>query len=433
MIRLIAIILTLTGALMAVNLPQIYTQKLSNNLEVVAIPMHNNTGVVSVEIIYKVGSRNEVMGKSGLAHMLEHMNFKSTKNMPAGEFDKIVKKLGGINNASTSFDYTRYFIKTSTRNIDKSLSLFAEMMENLVLDDSEFQPERSVVAEERRWRTDNNPTGFLFFNLFNLAYLNHPYHWTPIGFMDDIQNWKIDDLREFHKLWYQPQNAIVLVSGDLDQESIFKHTKKHFEKIKNRTDLKEIITKEADQNGARRAILHKESEVEMLAIAWRGVAFDSPDSVKLNALASILGDGTSSRLNERLKDKEHLVNSISVFNMDLKDEGLFIIIAACNSGVEATKVEKIILEEIELLKKKAPTKEELDKVKIASKAEFVYALESSDSVSRLYGDFLARGNIKPLLEYEKSLEALKPKDIESVANKYLNSRTSTTLILKKGD
>lgn len=418
---------------MAVNLPQIYTKKLDNNLEVVAIPMHNNSGVVNVEVIYKVGSRNEVMGKSGLAHMLEHMNFKSTKNMAAGEFDTIVKSLGGVNNASTGFDYTKYFIKTSTHNVDRSLSLFAEMMENLTLSDEEFQPERSVVAEERRWRTDNNPMGFLFFNLFNLAYINHPYHWTPIGFMDDILGWSIDDLKDFHASWYQPQNAIVLVSGDLDKDEIFKLTQKHFGEIKNRTTLPIINTKEVEQNGARRATLYKDSEVELLAIAFRGVKFDDPKSVQLNALASVLGDGDSSRLSERLKDAEHLVNSISVFNMALKDEGLFVIIAACNSGVDATKVEKIILEEIAKIQKTAPTKEELDKVKINSKAEFVYALESSDSVARLYGEYLARENLKPLLSYEKDLEALKPKDLSMVASEFLLEAKSTTIILKKGN
>ena len=182
------IFIMISGELMGSSLPKYYTKTLENGLQIVAIPMKNGTNVISTDIFYKVGSRNEKMGKSGIAHMLEHLNFKSTKNLKAGEFDEIVKGFGGVNNASTSFDYTHYYIKSASKNMDKSLELFADLMENLTLKDEEFQPERDVVAEERRWRTDNNPMGYLQFRLFNNAYIYHPYHWTPIGFMSDIQN-----------------------------------------------------------------------------------------------------------------------------------------------------------------------------------------------------------------------------------------------------
>jgi len=157
------------------------------------------------------------MGKSGIAHMLEHMSFKSTKNMEAGELDRIVKSFGGVDNASTGFDYTTYYIKSSAENLDSSLSLFAELMQNLLLKDEEFQVERDVVAEERRVRTDNPPLGYMYFRLFNTHYVKHSYHWTPIGFMDDILSWKIEDIRDFYKRYYQPNNAILIVSGDIDE------------------------------------------------------------------------------------------------------------------------------------------------------------------------------------------------------------------------
>ena len=160
--------------------------KLENGLEIYHVPVNSGSKVISVDVFYKVGSRNEVMGKSGIAHMLEHLNFKSTKNLRAGEFDEIVKGFGGVNNASTGFDYTHYFIKASNENLDKTLGLFAELMKNLSLKDKEFQPEREVVHEERRWRTDNNPMGYLYFRLYNHAFIYHSYHWTPIGFIKDI-------------------------------------------------------------------------------------------------------------------------------------------------------------------------------------------------------------------------------------------------------
>ncbi len=191
MLKLLNALIITTGVLMSASLPAYQTQTLENGLQVVVIPMENKTSVISTDIFYKVGSRNEVMGKSGIAHMLEHMNFKSTDNLKSGQFDEIVKGMGGLSNASTGFDYTHYYIKSSTKNLNKSLDLFGELMESLKLKDDEFQPERNVVAEERRWRTDNSPLGYMYFRLFNNAYLYHPYHWTPIGFMGDIQNWKL--------------------------------------------------------------------------------------------------------------------------------------------------------------------------------------------------------------------------------------------------
>ena len=218
MIKIILSITILIGVLMGETLPKHYTKTLKNGLQVVVIPMPNGSDVITTDIFYKVGSRNEVMGKSGIAHMLEHLNFKSTKNLKAGEFDEIVKGFGGVNNASTGFDYTQYFIKSSSANLPKSLELFAELMSNLNLKDDEFQPERDVVLEERKWRTDNSPMGYLYFRLFNNLYLYHSYHWTPIGFTNDIKNWTLKDIQDFHATYYQPNNAILIVAGDINQK-----------------------------------------------------------------------------------------------------------------------------------------------------------------------------------------------------------------------
>jgi len=167
-------------------IPKHYKQTLKNGLEVYVVPLKNNSGVISTSIFYKVGSHDEILGKTGIAHMLEHMNFKSTKNLAEGEFDSIIKSHGGVNNASTGFDYTHYYIKSASTKLSISLQMYAELMQNLNLSDEEFQKERDVVAEERRWRTDNNPIGYLYFRLFNTHYISHSYHWTPIGFMHDI-------------------------------------------------------------------------------------------------------------------------------------------------------------------------------------------------------------------------------------------------------
>lgn len=414
------------------SLPNYYTKNLDNGLQIVAIPMDNNTNVVSVDVFYKVGSRNEVMGKSGIAHMLEHLNFKSTKNLKAGEFDEIVKGFGGVNNAGTSFDYTHYYIKTSSKNTDKSLELFSELMQNLTLNDEEFQPERDVVAEERRWRTDNNPMGYLQFRVFNNTFVYHPYHWTPIGFMDDIKNWTIEDIKDFHSTYYQPQNAIVVVAGDIKKDDVFSYVEKHFKDIKNTKEIPSSIhTIEPKQDGERRAIINKESNVQMLAMTYHIPNFEHEDQIALSALSQLLSSGKSSILQKVLVDEKRLANSVYAYNMELKDPGVFMFMAVANENVDALKIEKEILDIISKIQKGEIKEKELDKLKINTKADFIYSLESSSDVASLFGTYLVRDNIKPLLEYEANLEKLKVEDIVNVAKKYLVKENSTTLILKE--
>lgn len=418
---------------MSSSLPRYETKTLKNGLQIVVIPLENSTNVISTDIFYKVGSRNEVMGKTGIAHMLEHMNFKSTKNLNAGEFDKEVKSIGGVNNASTSFDYTHYYIKSSTDNLSKSIELYAELMQNLNLKDKEFQPERDVVAEERRWRTENSPVGYLYFAMFNNSYVYHPYHWTPIGFMNDIQTWTIKDIKKFHKTYYQPSNAILMVTGDVKAKDVFKKAKKEFGDIKNTAKIPEVKFKEPEQDGPKRIIIHRESEVEILAITFHIPDFKDKDQVTLSVISEILYSGKSSRLYKELINKQRLVNSIYAYNMENIDPGLFIFLASCNPGIKAEDVEVELIKQIKLIKNEKVTKAEIDKVKINTKADFIYSLESSTSVANLFGSYLVRGDLEPLLTYEDDVQKVTAKKVQEIANKYFNFDKSTTLILKKGN
>jgi len=431
--NLLYTIILLQGILMGNSLPKYYEETLGNGLKIVVIPMDNGTNVITTDIFYNVGSRDEVMGKSGIAHMLEHLNFKSTKNLPAGEFDKIVKGFGGVNNASTGFDYTHYYIKSSSKNLSKSLELYSELMENLTLKDEEFQPERDVVAEERRWRTDNSPMGYLYFKLFNNTYTYHPYHWTPIGFMEDILSWKIEDIRDFHDRFYAPNNAIIVIAGDIKKDEVFSEAKKYFSHIQNkypkRIDL--LHTIEPKQDGEKRVIIKKDSEVQMLAITFHIPNYLSEDQIALSALSELLSNGKSSRLNKLLVDEKRLVNAIHSYNMEQKDPGIYLFLAVCNPNIDALEVEKIIWDEIEKIKQGDVKKSEIEKVKINTKSDFVFSLESSSDVASLYGSYLIRGDISPLMNYEENLDNVTLKDIANVAKKYLQKDNSTTLILKK--
>lgn len=432
MIKILIALILILGTLMASSLPKYETKTLKNGLQIVVIPLENSTNVISTDIFYKVGSRNEIMGKTGIAHMLEHMNFKSTKNLDAGEFDKEIKSIGGVNNASTSFDYTHYYIKSSTDNLGKSLELYAELMQNLKLKDKEFQPERDVVAEERRWRTENSPLGYLYFAMFNNAYTYHPYHWTPIGFMNDIQTWTIKDIKDFHKIYYQPSNAILMVTGDVNAKDVFKKAKKEFGDIKNKTKIPKFKFIEPEQDGPKRVIIHRDSEVEMVAIVFHIPNFKNKDQITLSVISEILFSGKSSRLYKELIDKKHLVNSVYAYNMENIDPGLFIFLASCNPGVKASEVEKELIKQIELIKNKKVAKKEIEKVKINTKADFIYSLESSTSVANLFGSYLVRGDLEPLLTYEEDIKKVTIKQVQEIANKYFDFDKSTTLILKKG-
>jgi predicted Zn-dependent peptidase len=432
--KILILTIVILGELMASSLPKFYEKTLSNGLKIVAIPLDNGTDVISTDIFYNVGSKDEVMGKSGIAHMLEHLNFKSTKNLKEGEFDKIVKSFGGVNNASTSFDYTHYYVQSSSKNLSKSLELYADMMENLTLKDEEFQPERDVVTQERLWRTDNNPMGYLYFKLFNNSYTYHPYHWMPIGFMEDIKNWSIEDIRDFHQRFYTPSNAIVVVAGDISKDEVFTKVTKYFSNIRNtKKSLNKVSNRymqEPKQDGAKRVIVKKESQIEMLAITFHIPNYEHKDQVALSALSELLSSGKSSKLNKILVNDKQLVSAVHAYNMELTDPGVYMFLAMCNPGVDAKKVEKIILKEIQKIKKGNITKSEIEKVKLNTKADFVFSLESSSSVASLYGSYLIRGNIKPLIEYENNINNLKTEDIIEVANKYFTKDNSTTVILK---
>ena len=419
------------------TLPAHHTRTLDNGLQVTVIPMENHSGVISTDIFYKVGSRDEILGKTGIAHMLEHMNFKSTKHLAEGEFDRIVKSHGGINNASTGFDYTHYFIKSSAENLNISLELYAELMQHLNLSDEEFQKERDVVAEERRWRTDNNPVGYLYFRLFNTHYVSHSYHWTPIGFMEDILSWNIEDIREFHARFYRPDNAVLVVSGDIAPETVFAQAEKYFATIANpvpacKASLIETnIPREPAADGSKRVVLHRENnEAETIAITYTIPDFSHEDQVALSAISELLSAGKSSWLQQELVHKKHLANQVYGYNMELTDPGVFLLLAVGNPDITAETLESSLLAQLERLKTDLVTQEDLDKIKINTKLDFIHTLESSSSLSDLYGSYLVRGNLTPLLEYEENLDKITPKMIQDVAKRYFDHDKATTVILR---
>lgn len=249
--------------------------------------------------------------------------------------------------------------------------------------------------------------------------------------MGDIKSWTIEDIKKFYKTYYQPKNAIIIVAGDIESNTVFKLAKKHFENIKNTSDIPQIHTIEPVQNDKRFIEIKKDGqEVELYALAYKIPNYESKDQIALSVLSYILSGGKSSILVDNLVNKEKLARSVQAFNMDLKDEGLFIIIASGNKNIKAKNIEKSVLVQLEKIKKGNISEAELAKAKINIKAEFIYSLQDSAQVSNLYGNYFAKGNIQPLLDYENNFEKLTKSDIINVAKKYFVNEKSNTIFLK---
>jgi len=321
-----------------------------------------------------------------------------------------------------------------------SLELYAELMQNLNLTDEEFQKERDVVAEERRWRTDNNPIGYLYFRLFNTHYVSHSYHWTPIGFMEDILSWNIEDIREFHTRFYRPNNAVLIVSGDIDPSEVFAQAEKHFGSIKNPDRTKNCslietnIPREPAVDGSKRIELHRENnEAETIAITYSIPDYAHEDQVALSAISELLSAGKSGWLPQELVSRQRIANQVYGYNMELTDPGVFLLLAVANPDVTAEQLETALLEQVERLKTTTITQAQIDKIKINTKLDFIHTLESSSSLSDLYGGYLVRGDLSPLLEYEENLDKITPEVIRTVANKYFDNSKATTVLLRKNN
>ncbi|HWV47561.1 MAG TPA: pitrilysin family protein, partial [Nitrospira sp.] len=272
---------------------------LANGMKVLLVEVPK-APVATVQVWYKVGSRNEVMGRAGLSHMLEHMMFKGTARYPKGSFSRIVRKNGGIDNAFTGQDFTAYFENVAADRVGLALELEADRMQGLILDHNEFQTERDVVKEERRLRSEDDPQGALVEALFAQAFLSHPYHWPVIGWFADLDAMSLEDLQRHYDTFYSPNNATLVVVGDIKAESLLPTIKRLFEPIPRGPSPKQTLSPEPEQRGERRFLLKREAQVPFVMMGFRVPNYSNEDSYALDILESILSHGKSSRLYQSL-------------------------------------------------------------------------------------------------------------------------------------
>lgn len=403
--------------------------KLDNGLKVLVIEDHK-APLATFQIWYRVGSRDEPAGKSGISHLLEHMMFKGTPKYGSKTFSKMVKRKGGVDNAFTTKDYTMYYQTLASDRIDISIELEADRMQNLILDPKEFIAERDVVMEERRMRYDDDPQNSLYEEVVAAAFNSHSYHWPVIGWMSDISSIERSGLLNHYKAYYSPDNAVIVVSGDVQADEIIKKIKASFGDISPTSGRVVVTSKEAEQKGERRISLKREAELPYIITVYHTPSFPHPDSYALEVLGMILSGGKSSRLYRSIVYEKKLAIGASADYSGLnKDPYLFLFDATAAPGKDIKDVENALYAEIEKIKKELPSEREVQKAKNQIEASFVMGQDSIYFQAEIAGMFEMLGSWKLKEQYLENIRKTTPEDVSGVAKKYLHEDNRTVGIL----
>jgi zinc protease len=429
-LQVIALVLVILPA-HALNL-DVTDFKLANGMEVVVIPDHR-APVVTHMVWYRVGSADEVSGKSGLAHFLEHLMFKGTTKHPPGDFDRLVSVNGGEGNAFTTRDYTAYFQRIAADRLPLVMELEADRMQNLVLTDANVLPELDVVREERRMRTDNDPSALLGEQIEAAMYTAHPYGKPVIGWMSEVAKLTRDDAMDFYKAHYTPANAILVVAGDVTPEQVRTLAEVNYGALKNTfTPVDRVRTVEPDPIAARRVMMtDARASSPMFQRSYLVPSYATAQGREANALdllGEILGGGTQSRLYKSLVVEQKLASNTGAwFSGNSLDSGTFGVYGVPNAAVDIGKVETAIDLVLADLVKNGVTQQELDRVRNQALAEQVYLLDDQTSLARIFGTGLTTGQtVKDLLDSDLETAKVTPDDIKQAAVKFLQLKRSVT-------
>jgi zinc protease len=407
----------------------VYETTLPNGLKVILLENHK-APLVTFQVWYRVGSRNEAWGKTGLSHVLEHMMFKGTKKVGPQEFSRMIQEHGGNDNAFTSQDYTAYFENLSADHIQIPIDLESDRMQNLVLKEEDFRTERLVVVEERRLRTEDNPQAFLWEQLEATAFQIHPYHWPIIGWMADLERLTLDDLKEHYRTYYNPVNAFLLVVGDFKKEELLPKIEKAFGSFPKGAPPRQEKSKESPQVGERRIFVKKEAQLPFLVMGYHVPNLRDPDGCVLEVIEVILSAGKSSRLYQSLVREKRLALNVGADNSFVsRDPNLFYLSADLLPDKEVAEVEKALDREIERLQKEPVSERDLEKAKNQIEASFVFRQDSLFSQAMLLARYEISLNWRAIDDYIPSIRKVSPEDIQRVAKRYLVPENRTVGVL----
>ncbi|MBF0326561.1 MAG: insulinase family protein [Alphaproteobacteria bacterium] len=411
------------------------TYQLANGMQVVVVENHR-APIVSHMVWYKVGAADEPAGKSGIAHFLEHLMFKGTPDIAPGEFSKIVARNGGRDNAFTSSDYTAYFQNIAADRLEMVMRMEADRMRNLTLDDAHVRSELKVVQEERSSRTDNNPSALLHERMEAALYLTHPYRRPVIGWPAELAGLTREDALAFYRRWYAPNNAILIVAGDVVPEQVKALADKYYAPLKPETLEPRIRAAEPPQAGARRIEL-KDARVRQpswirqhVAPSYAG-ATDKTQPYALQILAEILGGGATSRLYKSLVVEQGLAASAGAwYEAEALDWASFGISASPRPGVGMDKLEAAVLAEIARVAKDGVTAPEVTRAQARLKAGVTFARDSLHTAARVLGEALTTGqSVADVEAWPERIAAVTPEQVSAAARAVLDERASVTGLL----
>ncbi len=404
--------------------PVVTEDRLANGLRILVQEDHR-APVVTSQVWYKVGSSDEPGGLTGISHMLEHMMFKGTKNLPAGKFSEIIAAHGGQENAFTSRDYTAYFQTLAKEHLDVAFRLEADRMRNLLLREEDFLKEVEVVKEERRMRTDDDPNARLYEQFQAMAYLNGGYHHPIIGWMSDLDRLKASDLRDWYRAHYAPNNATLVVVGDVKPAEVKRLAQKHFGALKPFKLEARERRNALEQAGERRMILRAQAKLPALLMGYRApVLLDEVpawEPYALEVLAGVLDGGQSARLQQKLVRESRLAGEVGAgYGADSRLSDLFMLSAVPSEGVGVAQLEQALRQEIARLRDAPVSADELARVKAQVIAAEVYGRDSVFYQAMRLGSYETVGlGYQRLDELVPGIEAVTAEQVQAVARKYL--------------
>ncbi|SMF94228.1 zinc protease [Methylomagnum ishizawai] len=409
---------------LAASEPQVREFLLDNGLKLLVQEDHRAPAVVS-QVWYKVGASYEYGGITGISHMLEHMMFKGTAKHPPGEFSRIIAANGGRENAFTGEDYTAYFQTLEKSRLPVSFELEADRMRNLKLLEPEFAKEQQVVLEERRLRTDDQPRAKMQEHFDALAFTNSPYKNPVIGWPDDVAGLKVDDLKAWYGQWYAPNNATVVVVGDVNSDEVYKQAKKYFAPLKPSKLAPLKPQREVEQLGQRRMTVKLPAKLPYLAMAYKvpvlNTVTEDWEAYALEVAAGILDGGNSSRLSSRLVRGQQIAASAGAgYDLYARMNKLFTLEGTPAQGKTVAELEKALSEEVRRLREEPVSADELQRVKAQVLAGHVYQLDSMFYQAMQLGMAETVGlGWNKVQEYVDKVNAVTAEQVQKVAQKYL--------------
>ncbi|NNE53443.1 MAG: insulinase family protein [Sulfitobacter sp.] len=413
------------------------TFTLENGMEVVVVEDHRAPAVQHM-VWYRAGSADEPKGSSGVAHFLEHLLFKATDKMEAGEFSATVAANGGRDNAFTSYDYTAYFQRVAADRLELMMSMESDRMKNIRLTPENIVTERDVILEERNQRTENNPNALFGEQLNAAQYLNHRYGVPIIGWKHEMEELDLQDALSFYQTYYSPNNAILVVSGDVEPQEVRRLAEKYYGVIPANPDLPQRLRTEEPPQIAERRLIFRDARVAQPYVSRSYLAPERDPGAQekaaaLTMLAEILGGGTTSYLTEKLQFEEQLATYTGAFYRGASlDDTTFDLIVVPAAGVTLQQAEEAMDEALASFTESGVDTAQLERIKYQIRANQIYARDDADAVANRYGRALSIGlTVQDVQNWPKVLDAVTPEDIMQAAEEIFDKRRSVTGWLMK--